>query len=92
MSQENASDQSYRFGYVVCAIFLIAYTLVTWAVVSDALHRAQLEEVVAQAVGSAAMMRSARCSFLLSERIHQERDSDQEHKKRQELSSSEWTG
>jgi hypothetical protein len=50
MSLENTSDHSYRFGYAVCAIFLIGFILVTCAVVSDALHRPELEEVVSQVV------------------------------------------
>ena len=50
MSLENTSDHSYRFGYAVCTIFLIGFILVTCAVVSDALHRPELEEVVSQAV------------------------------------------
>jgi hypothetical protein len=46
MSEENRSERSYRFAYGVCAIFLIGFILVTCAVVSDSLHRAQLEQVV----------------------------------------------
>ena len=52
MSLENTSDHSYRFGYAVCAIFLIGFILVTCAVVSDALHRPELEEVVSQVVAT----------------------------------------
>jgi hypothetical protein len=50
MSEENSSERSYRFAYGVCAIFLIGFILVTCAVVSDALHRAGLEQVVPLAV------------------------------------------
>ena len=46
MSQENSSEHSYRFAYGVCAIFLIGFVLMTLAVVSDALHRGELEQVV----------------------------------------------
>jgi hypothetical protein len=46
MSEENSSEHSYRFAYGVCAIFLIGYILVTLAVVSDAFHRGDLEQVV----------------------------------------------
>lgn len=47
MSQENTSDHSYQFGYAVCALFLVGFILITLAVISDALHRAELEQVVA---------------------------------------------
>jgi len=50
MSEENSSEHSYRFAYGVCAIFLIGYILVTLAVVSDAFHRGDLEQVVSLAV------------------------------------------
>jgi hypothetical protein len=50
MSEENSSEHSYRFAYGVCAIFLVGFLLITWAVVSDALHRRDLEQVVPQAV------------------------------------------
>jgi len=52
MSLENTSDHRYRFGYAVCAIFLIGFVLVTGAVVSDALHRPELEELVPLAVAT----------------------------------------
>ena len=52
MSQENTSDHSYRFGYAVCALFLVGFILITLAVISDALHRAELEQVVAQVVAA----------------------------------------
>jgi hypothetical protein len=52
MSQESTSEHSYRFGYAVCAIFLIGFILITLAVVSDALHRSKLEQVVPQAVAT----------------------------------------
>jgi hypothetical protein len=48
MSPENTSDYSYRFGYAVCAVFLICFILMTCAVVSDAFHRRELEQVVPQ--------------------------------------------
>jgi hypothetical protein len=50
MSEENSSANSYRFAYGVCAIFLVAFILVTLAVVSDALHRGELEQVISQVV------------------------------------------
>jgi hypothetical protein len=52
MSQENTSEHSYRFGYAVCAIFLIGFILMVLAVVSDALHRSELEQVVPQAIAT----------------------------------------
>ena len=52
MSLENNSDHRYRFGYAVCAIFLTGFVLVTCAVVSDALHRPELEELVPLAVAT----------------------------------------
>jgi hypothetical protein len=52
MSQENSSEHSYRFAYGVCAIFLIGFILVTGAVVSDALHRSDLEQVVSLPVSA----------------------------------------
>ena len=52
MSEENSSEHSYRFAYGVCAIFLVGFLLVTCAVVSDALHRADLEQVVPEAVAA----------------------------------------
>lgn len=52
MSPENNADHSYRTAYIVCAIFLIGFILVTWAVVSDAHHRAELEQVVPQVVAA----------------------------------------
>jgi hypothetical protein len=50
MSEENSSEHSYRFAYGVCAIFLIGFVLVTFAVVSDSFRRAELEKVVPVAV------------------------------------------
>jgi hypothetical protein len=50
MSQENSSENSYRFAYVVCAIFLLCFILMTCAVVSDAFHRGELDQVVSQVV------------------------------------------
>ena len=52
MSQESTSDHSYRFGYTVCAVFLVGFILITLAVVSDALHRTELEQVVSQVVAA----------------------------------------
>jgi hypothetical protein len=46
MSTENHADHSYRVGYSVCGIFLIGFILVTWAVVSNSQHRAELEQVI----------------------------------------------
>jgi hypothetical protein len=46
MSGENNADHSYRISYLVCGIFLVGFILVTWAVVSDAHHRAGLEETI----------------------------------------------
>jgi len=46
MTAENNTDHSYRVGYIVCGIFLLGFILVTWAVVSDAHHRTELEQVV----------------------------------------------
>ena len=46
MSAENNANHSYRVSYVVCGIFLVGFILVTWAVVSDARHRAELEQIV----------------------------------------------
>jgi hypothetical protein len=46
MPAENNADHSYRVGYLVCGIFLLAFLLVTLAVVSDAHHRGELEESV----------------------------------------------
>jgi hypothetical protein len=50
MSDENSLEHSYRFAYGVCAIFLVGFLLMTCAVVSDALHRGDLEQVVSQAL------------------------------------------
>jgi hypothetical protein len=50
MSLENTSDYSYRLGYTVCAVFLLCFILMTCAVVSDAVHRSELEQVVSLAV------------------------------------------
>jgi hypothetical protein len=52
MSEENSSEHSYRFACGVCAIFLVGFLLVTCAVVSDALHRGDLEQVVPLAVAA----------------------------------------
>ena len=52
MSQESTSDHSYRFGYAVCAVFLVGFILITLAVVSDALRRSELEQVVAVPVAT----------------------------------------
>ena len=52
MSEENRSERSYRFAYGVCAIFLIGFILVTLTVVSDAIHRTELEQVVPQAIAA----------------------------------------
>jgi hypothetical protein len=46
MSLDNTSDYNYRFGYAVCAVFLLCFILMTCAVVSDAFHRGELEQVV----------------------------------------------
>ena len=59
MSQENSSEHSYRFAYGVCAIFLIGFILVTLAVVSDALHRDALDQVVPQAVAAPSPMQGS---------------------------------
>ena len=52
MSAENNADHSYRTAYIVCGIFLLGFILMTWAVVSDAHHRAELEQVVPQVVAA----------------------------------------
>ena len=52
MAEENSSEHSYRFAYGVCAIFLVGFLLITCAVVSDALHRGNLEQVVALTVAA----------------------------------------
>jgi hypothetical protein len=52
MTAENNPDHSYRTAYIVCGIFLLGFILVTWAVVSDAHHRAELEQVVPQVVAA----------------------------------------
>jgi hypothetical protein len=52
MSEENSSEHSYRFAYDVCAIFLVGFLLITCAVVSDAFHRGDLEQVVNQAIAA----------------------------------------
>jgi len=52
MSAENNANHSYRISYLVCGIFLIGFILVTWAVVSNAHHRAELEQVVPQVVAT----------------------------------------
>jgi hypothetical protein len=52
MSEENSSEHRYSFAYGVCAIFLVGFLLVTCAVVSDALHRGDLEQVVPLAVAA----------------------------------------
>ena len=46
MAAENSADHSYRIAYLVCGIFLLGFIVMTWAVASDAHHRAGLEEVV----------------------------------------------
>ena len=50
MSQESTSEHGYRLGYSVCAIFLAGVVLATLAVVSDALHRSELEQVDSQVI------------------------------------------
>jgi hypothetical protein len=50
MSAENNADRGYRTAYIVCGIFLLGFILMTCAVVSDAHHRAELEQVVRQVV------------------------------------------
>jgi len=52
MTAENNTDHSYRKASIVCGIFLLGFILVTWAVVSDAHHRAELEQVVNQVVAA----------------------------------------
>jgi hypothetical protein len=52
MSEENSSVHSYAFAYRVCAIFLAGFLLMTCAVVSDAFHRSDLEQVVPQPVAA----------------------------------------
>jgi hypothetical protein len=52
MSAENNADHSYRTAYLVCGIFLLGFILLTWAVVSDAHHRAELEQVVPEVVAA----------------------------------------
>ncbi|MBV8098457.1 MAG: hypothetical protein JOZ31_04805 [Verrucomicrobia bacterium] len=52
MSEEISLEHSYRFAYRVCTIFLIGFILITLAVVSDALHRGELEQVVPEAVAA----------------------------------------
>ena len=52
MTAENNADHSYRTAYIVGGIFLLGFILMTWAVVSDAHHRAELEQVVLQAVAA----------------------------------------
>jgi hypothetical protein len=52
MSAENNTEHSYRTAYLVCGIFLLGFVLVTWAVVSDAHHRAELERAVPQVVAA----------------------------------------
>ena len=52
MSAENNAERSYRISYLVCGIFLVGFILVTWAVVSNAQHRAELEQVVPQVVAA----------------------------------------
>jgi uncharacterized membrane protein YciS (DUF1049 family) len=46
MSAENNAEHSYRISYLVCGIFLVGFILVTWAVVSNAHHRTELEQIV----------------------------------------------
>jgi hypothetical protein len=52
MSAENNADHGYRTAYIVCGIFLLSFILVTWAVVSDAHHRTELEQVVPEVVAA----------------------------------------
>lgn len=52
MSEENSTDHSYRLAFIVCGIFLLGSILMTWAVVSDAHHRTELEQVVNQVVAA----------------------------------------
>jgi hypothetical protein len=52
MTTENNADHSYRAAHIVCGIFLLGFILMTWAVVSDAHHRAELEQVVPQVVAA----------------------------------------
>jgi hypothetical protein len=46
MAAENSADHSYRIAYLVCGIFLLGFIVVSWAALSDAQHRAGLEQVV----------------------------------------------
>jgi hypothetical protein len=46
MPAENNSQQDFRAAYIVCAGFLLAFALVTWAVTIDAQHRSDLEQVI----------------------------------------------
>jgi hypothetical protein len=52
MSAENNTEHSYRTAYLVWGIFLLGFVLVTLAVVSDAHHRAELEQAVPQVVAA----------------------------------------
>jgi hypothetical protein len=52
MTAETNADHSYRAAYIVGGIFLLGFILVTWAVVNDAHHRAELEQVVPQVVAA----------------------------------------
>jgi TRAP-type mannitol/chloroaromatic compound transport system permease small subunit len=52
MSEETSSEHNYKFAYSVCAIFLIGFVLVTLAVVSDAFHRTELEQVVPETIAA----------------------------------------
>ena len=48
MPTENNSGHGYRLAYLVCGVFLIAFFLVTWAVVNDAHRRSDLEKVIVE--------------------------------------------
>jgi hypothetical protein len=52
MSAGNNTEHSYRTEYLVCVIFLLGFILVTCAVVSDAHHRAELEQAVPEAIAA----------------------------------------
>jgi hypothetical protein len=52
MSAENNTEHSYQTACIVCGIFLLGFILVTWEVVSDAHHLAELEKVVPQVVAA----------------------------------------
>ena len=52
MSEESTSEHSYGFAHAVCVIFLAGFILVTLAVVIDAFHRSELEQVVPLAIAT----------------------------------------